>query len=118
MGGSPLATPEIVKLPMPSALNDPNPRTYIFQYKSSCPALLSKLDCKATSELVCVQIISINNSFSTMVDPEVSGFGLFSETKISITMRNLKIEKSALSTLILEFGPQSIDVIRSSRFQH
>ena len=70
-GGSPLATPEVIKLPMPSGLKDPTPRTFIFQYNSSCPALLSKLDCKAISELVRALICSVNNSFSTQVDPEV-----------------------------------------------
>ena len=42
---------------------------------------------------------------------------VFSETKISITMRNLKIEKSAFSTLILEFWSQSIYKVHFSRFQ-
>ncbi len=46
------------------------------------------------------------------------GLGIFSETKISMTMRNFKIEKSASYTLILEFWPQSIYIVRFSRFQH
>ena len=48
----------------------------------------------------------------------LSGLGVFSETKISISMRNLKIENSAFSTSILKFWPQSIYIFRSSRFQH
>ena len=63
-GGSPLATPEVIKLPMPSGLKDPTPRTFIFQYNSSCPALLSKLDCKAIPELVRALICSINNRWT------------------------------------------------------
>ena len=49
-------------------------------------------------------------------EPYKVGLGIFSETKITITMRNLKIKKSAFSTLILEFRPQYIYIVRSSPY--
>jgi len=61
---------DTVKLSMPATLMGGESRTYTFEYNSSCPANLTKIDRKATEELVRALIAALNRDFSIQLDPE------------------------------------------------
>jgi len=66
-----LDTPEVIKLPMPVGLGGQQSMTYVYEYNSSCPAQLNRLDRKTTEELVHVLIDTLATNFSLVADPEI-----------------------------------------------
>jgi hypothetical protein len=70
-GATPLHFDEIVKISLPNSLSSSNAHPTFFKFNSSCPALIYKMDCKTTTELIRIISQTLQHDFSLVISPEV-----------------------------------------------
>jgi hypothetical protein len=89
-GGTVLQYPDLIKIPLPKTLSNPDAQTTSFKFDCSCPVLLSKMDQKTHLGLVQILLHILQRDFSITISPEVT---LLRATN---TAENLKDERTVV----------------------